>query len=198
LGCVADGNAAVQGHKPVWVVVQSIGPHWTVSRALDKAGSGRAPTPAEHRCLAFLGLVHGAKGLVFREFRAVGGRGLPSFSIRRDAPRLWESVPDTNARIEALRPALLEGVPSAEPLVTGQGLHVRLWRHPDALYAVAVNAEREFVEGLIDLPVRRDAEVQVLEEGRTLTAKGGSVIDDFRPYDVHIYRVAGAAVTAAE
>jgi hypothetical protein len=137
-------------------------------------------------------VIHGAQGLVYRDYRTVGGRGLSAYSLRRDAPQLWASMAETNGRVHELVPALLEGEPMAGAVITQQGLHVRLWHHPTGLYVAAANADSDFVEGTIGLPVRADTPVEVLGENRKLRTARAGLVDDFRPYEVHLYRVANA------
>jgi len=62
-------------------------------------------------------------------------------------------------------------------------------RHAGATYAFAVGMRNAATRGsfqMRDLPGRRT--VEVLGEGRTLTAQDGQFDDEFAPYDVHLYR----------
>ena len=56
------------------------------------------------------------------------------------------------------------------------------------LFAVAMRAEPTRCAFKID-GLAENAAVEVLGEGRTLTARQGEFSDDFKPYEVHLYRV---------
>jgi hypothetical protein len=53
---------AVKGERPVWAVLQAF--DWNKWRkgAIDRV---HRPTPGEERCMTYLALVHGAKGIIF-------------------------------------------------------------------------------------------------------------------------------------
>jgi len=91
VGVAVDAAREAAGRRPVWAVVQAFHgpPIWR-----------RNPTPDELRAMVFLALNHGANGIVYFSYRS-GNRPITG---HRD---LFRTIAETNARIRALRGALL-------------------------------------------------------------------------------------------
>ena len=146
-------------------------------------------TPAQHRCMTYLALAHGARGLFWYSFRD------PNWYIPDNNPELWDELKVVNDELIALEPALLTAN-VAQAVVAGEGgeVHVALKRVGDELTVIAVNAGDEPVSASIDVAEMAGGadlapEVEVLFEDRELQLADGAFADDFEPLGVHVYRL---------
>jgi hypothetical protein len=89
-------NTATGGKKPLLPILQLF--TW---QAKD-----RYPTPAELRCMAYLSLIHGAKGIGYYSYSNVTGK--KGTNIAKVQPELWRAVKQINNEIVEMRSLLLE------------------------------------------------------------------------------------------
>jgi hypothetical protein len=177
---IAKTIAAVPD-KPVWAVLQAF--DWNVWRngKIDKV---HRPTPEEARCMTYLALVHGARGVIYWAHSAT------KYNIR-DYPDHWEYMKKLAGELRDLSPVLLEApstlkvevAPPEAPIDTA----VR--EHAGDHYVIAVNREPTTCSVTMSLPgitLARPAEVMF--EGRLADHAGGSWSDEFEPLAVHVYR----------
>ncbi len=176
---VRQGLAAGGGGKAVWMVPQAF--------AID--GPFKEPTPEEVRCQAYVSIVHGATGLVWYAYYTTepytkNPRGRDQWFIP-DTP-LWPAFAKLNAEIAELTPTLVEGARVAGAASTSDAVHVQVWARGVGRTLIAVN--------VTDKPVRcalsglSGGAAQVLFEGRTAVLAGGSLVEEFKPYEAHVYR----------
>jgi hypothetical protein len=206
---IDEAREAVHDEKPVWAVIQAF--NWADVGREFAGGRGRYPTFAEERCLAYLSIVHGARGVIFFSYG----------SSRRNDPELknWRNVKRVVSELRSLYPLLLrkglrEGV-AVEVMGSGggevdrvdrreKGVHYILkWLESDVeepfrgfvlkkgLYLIAVNVVDEPLEVRFSGPVFRDGRVELLfeEEERGVNIRDGVLEDFFGPHDVKIYHI---------
>ncbi len=181
----AGAVAAVEKDKPVWVIPQAF--DWGIWRDGKFLVEGvHRPTDAEERCMTYLALVNGAKGIIYWAF--LGSR----YSIL-DYPEHWAYMKKLAGEMRTLTPALLT------PSVTGvlktapadAPLDTMLKRVAGQWYVFAVNRNPQSCSARITLPKALKAKTaEVLFEKRSVGVAGGSWKDDFKPLDVHVYRLA--------
>lgn len=181
----AGAVAAVEKDKPVWVIPQAF--DWSIWRTgkFQEEGVHR-PTDAEERCMTYLALVNGAKGIIYWAF--LGSR----YSIL-DYPEHWMYMKKLAGEMRELTPALLT------PTVTGvlktapadAPLDTMLKRVAGQWYVFAVNRNPQRCSARITLPKALKAKnAEVLFEKRSASVTTGSWEDEFGPLDVHVYRLA--------
>jgi len=178
--------------RPVWAVIQAF--DWSMCPLEDDPRSwGRYPTYAEERCLSYLAVVHGAKGLFYYTFEA---KKFGSEDYRRH----WDTIKRVVAELRSIYPLLLA------PIEEMRQLHVD---HPQVHWAVkeveqgetggliekghyliAVNTVDKPLTATFSIPPVFDDKVRVLFEKRTVSIEGGEISDEFQPYEVHIYFLA--------
>ena len=132
-------DAAVRGHMPVWLVPQSFawyqhhppGSNRARIPTAEDLRTGRAPTFEESRCMTYLALAHGAKGLIYWCYYNM--RMLPQY------PEMWAGMKRIGAEVKTLSPILL----SPEDLGsvrftpdTGGKIHTKLKRHKGREYLI--------------------------------------------------------------
>ena len=166
-------TGAMPPDKPVWII-----PQLQNLAAYRDPTQGRGPTAEEERCMVYLGLIHGAKGVVYYPYDD-GPNGLVH------EPQLMDEVPRINAELAQLGPELLAcewmGVRETEGVVWSAFI--------DREHAIvlAANQGEEAVDLEISMGLGGNAEV--LFEGRALALDEGVIRDRFEPLDVHVYRV---------
>ncbi len=155
----------------------------------------RLVEPEEHRCMTYLSLAHGARGLFWYSFRD------PDWYIPDDNPEVWAEMKRVNDELIELEPALL--TPNIGEATFHDGaLHACAKRVDDELVVIAVNPTDEAVSGGVVLdaiaPGMQCAETaeEIFEE-RTVRAPEGTIIDEFAPLGVHVYTLPIADAAAA-
>lgn len=149
------------------------------------------PTPQQVRCEVWMSLVHGSKGLIYfvHEWEPRSNE-----SALLSDPEMLAAVTRINRRIEQLA-AVLNGptIPAGAAVASSRPdvpIAAMMKQHEGSVYVFAVCMEdaatqAEFaVRGLTG---RRP--VTVLDEQRTLESRDGAFADDFKPWDVHLYRI---------
>ena len=166
----------VENRKPVWVVPLSI-----YSDRLSKKVS-RAPTFEEERAQTYLGIVYGARGVVYF-----------AYNMRQDAVvgwrRLWAGMKCMATNIRRLNPILLSTSLPHEVRIGPRdcGIAAMLKEYQDQRYLIAVNGDHKGVEATFTIPGLKTEKIYDLTQGRWLEVKDGSFRDAFKGYDVHIY-----------
>jgi hypothetical protein len=190
-------DRAVGGHRPVWLVPQAFAWYQHHPKGSDRARvpsaedlrTGRAPTYEESRCMTYLALAHGAKGLIYWCYYNL--RMLPQYN------EMWNGMKKIGAEVRALEPALLSpedlGPVACTPATAP--IHTRLKRQGGQEFLIAVNAGTAPCEVALDLRHPAKAAAEVLFEQRQVKLEGALLRDRFQPLEVHVYRVesAGAA-----
>jgi len=102
------------------------------------------PTPEQTRCMVYLALIHGAKGIFWYSFRDPGWR-------LEETP-LWEHFPAINAEtLELSRPVMLgEAAPDVKVTSPEDVVHWRAWRHEGKVYLMLANPGAEPVTATVD------------------------------------------------
>ena len=183
-------NKAVGNHKPVWVVPQGFAWYQFNSTNPDRAHiptdeelrTGRAPNYEESRCMAYLAIANGAKGLVY--FSYYNLRVLPNYE------ELWSGLKKIAREVEVLSPVLLSpedlGAVSCSP--SDAKIHTKLKKLDGQLYLIAVNADNTPCKVTFDVKHPLPKQADVMFEGRfARDIVGTKLTDSFKPYEVHIY-----------
>jgi hypothetical protein len=172
-----------EGRKDVWCCIETTG--------IDN--EARRPTPRQVRSEVWMALIHGAKGIIYfaHQFK-------PKFieaGLLADEAMARE-VAAINGQIRELAPALngpdAEGGASVATSEAGVPIDFAVKRHSGATYLFSVAMRDGETTATFKLPGGADARVEVLGEGRTIEARGGTWEDRFVGYQVHLYRVAPA------
>lgn len=184
-------DAAVRGRQPVWLVPQAFAWYQYNSTNTDRGHlptaeelkTGRAPSFEEERCMTYLALAHGAKGLIYYCYYDL--RVLPQYR------EMWAWMKKIAAEVKALSPVLL-APDDATPLTVGSGgtpIHTRLKRFQDKLYLIAVNPAKQPRRVGFDLHRRLPKTVTVLFEGRAVSGAATTFHDTFAPLAAHVYEL---------
>ena len=150
------------------------------------------PTPQHVRAEAWMSLIHGSRGLIYfvHEWE-------PKFNEAAllSDPEMLAAVTALNKQIRRLAPVLNQPsladavrVATDDPEVPVATLAKRLG---DVLYVFAVGMRDGSTTATFTLKEAPDrASVEVLDEDRALPLGKGAFRDTFKPWEVHLYRIA--------
>jgi hypothetical protein len=188
---VTVARQAVRDNQPVWLVPQAFAWYQYNSRNPDRGHlpadeelrAGRAPTYEEERCMTYLGLIHGAKGLIYYCYYDL--RVLPQYR------QMWGWMKSIAADVKTLTPALMSTESAGTWSLTPKESPVQasLFRQGNRLYLLAANPAQTARRVDFDLRRRTGTEVEVLFENRQLAAGQGRFADEFLPLAVHVYAI---------
>ncbi|MCW8131513.1 MAG: hypothetical protein KIS92_14280 [Planctomycetota bacterium] len=148
------------------------------------------PSVAQVRTEVWMALIAGAKGLIYfvHEWK-------PKFNEHAllDDPEMLEGVTKLNKQILALAPALnspseKDGVEVASSNAEAP-VECVLKKHGGATYLFAVNMRGAETKATFTLK-GASGKAEVLEENRAVEIKDGQLVDAFKPYEVHLYKIA--------
>ncbi len=169
------------GTKSIWNCVEC-----------TRIGGDHKATPSQVRAEVWLALVHGSRGLIYfcHQFK-------PTFDEHAllDDPDMLRAVTAVNRQIKELAPVLNSPTVTGRAAVTpGAGepsLDVMVKQYRGAAYVFAVNIHPAPVKAAVVLQgTRKNAQAEMLGEGKSVTVSDGRFEAEFQPYDVHIYKVA--------
>jgi len=188
-------NEAVRGHKPVWLVPQAFAWYQYSSQNPDRGHTptaeelktGRAPTYEEERCMTYLALAHGAKGLIYYCYYDL--RVLPQYQ------EMWGWMKTIAGEVKALSPVLLspDDLGTVRYSPSSAAIHTRLKRWNKRLYLIAVNAAREPCRVTLEVGKKLPQNVAAVFEDRQIKTNGARLTDDFKPLEVHVYELGPGA-----
>jgi|GEM_PF-1319481 hypothetical protein len=140
-------------------------------------------TPAQHRCMTYLALTHGARGLMWYSFRD------PGWYIPEGNPPLWDMMRAVNTEVAELEPFLLRPNTweKAVPVEGEDAVHVSLKRTDGRVCVIAVNPADRAHDAVIPLGDVKADTLRVQFEDRSLSLADGVIRDHFAPLAVHVY-----------
>ncbi len=180
-------RAAVRDRQCVWLVPQAFAWYQYNSKNPDRGHAptpdelrtGRAPTREEERCMTYLGLIHGAKGLIY--YCYYDFRVLPQYA------EMWAWMKSIAGEVRELTPALLSAETTGSLSVSAPNLHTSLKRHEGRYYLMAANPGSAACTAEFAVKGGGSGEVSVRFEGRKLKLRRGRFHDNFAPLAVHVY-----------
>src|SRR6185503_11916237 len=165
-------------------------PVWNCIECTHISNTNSKATPAQVRAEVWMSLIHGPRGLIYfvHQFK-------PTFkeAALLDDPEMLAAVTSVNQQIHELAPVL--NSPSITNGVTVESSDAAapiawmLKRRGDAAYLFAVNMRHLRTRGsFAGRELSAGATAEVLGESRALNVDSGEFTDDFKPYEVHLYR----------
>lgn len=168
-----------EGKKIVWNCIEAS----RIDNEKTKATASQVKTEV------WMSLIHGSAGLIYfvHQFK-------PKFveaSLLQDAD-LLAGVTAINKQIQSLAPALNSPTIPDGATVTTSGadapVDLLVKRPGDATYVFAVAMRDKGTKAAFTVKGGKGA-AEVLGENRSIPLKGGAFEDEFKPYDVHLYRI---------
>ncbi len=182
---VAEGVSRLvrwtNGKKIIWNVLECT----RISNETAKA------TPHQVRAEAWMSLIHGSMGIIWFVHQFA-----PTFkeAALLDDPEMLAAVTAINREIHELAPvlnsptvkdgAVVESTPKEVPIAQ------MVKRHNGATYLFAVGMRNAPTKALFEVQgVSETAVADVIGEERRIEVRNGRFVDDFRAYDVHLYKI---------
>ncbi|MSU20227.1 MAG: hypothetical protein EXS30_02390 [Pedosphaera sp.] len=169
-------------------------PTWNCIECTRISNTEVKPTPHQVRAEVWMSIIHGSRGLIYfvHQFK-------PTFreAALLDDPDMLAVVTAINGQIHTLapilnRPTISDGM-TMESSSKEVPIACLMKRHEGVTYLFAVcmrnqSARASFkVRGLLGT-----TNAEVLEESRSIPVRNGEFADEFKPYEVHLYRVSPA------
>jgi hypothetical protein len=151
----------------------------------------KKPTPHQVRAEVWMSLIHGSMGLIYfvHQFK-------PNFveAALLEDPEMLAEVTAINKQIKEIAPVLnsptisdLVEVKSNNPDVP---VHIMVKRYGGAIYIFSVGMKNGQTRADFQIKgLKGKGKVEVLGEKREIPLQDGRFEDDFKPYDVHLYRI---------
>jgi len=171
--------------NPPSFMVSTTKPEWVGMQAyVREGGNGRIPTDAEYRCMAYLVLCSGAKGLLYY----MGGSAWRVEGMPDERP--WGYLDDLIPELSAMIPTIM--APTAPDKVSiapeTAKLATLLKLKGNTYTLITVNRSDKNVDAVFNSGCFRPGGVEVLFEKREVSSDLGTLRDTFGPYAVHVYR----------
>ncbi len=175
-------------YKPVWAVIQAF--DWSAfPYGEEKRIWGRDPTYNEERCLTYLSIIHGARGLFYYTFKT------KNYFIM-DRHKHWNEVKSIIKELNSIYPLLIS--PKIYPddsvaKASNGAIHYIIKHVPKGFdfksgyYVIAVNTLPTYINSHIYLPVKNISSAEDILEKRKISIYSSGLLDDFSPYQIHIY-----------
>lgn len=151
----------------------------------------RRATPQEVRCEAWMSILHGSRGLVWfvHDFKPVLNE-----SALLDDPEMLVAVTAINRQIQDLARVInspaLTNIVSVKSENTAGPVESMVRHYDGAVYLFAVGMRGEPTKATFQVAGQPAVgTVEVIGENRTIPAHGGAFVDQFNPWDVHLYRI---------
>ncbi|MCX5675628.1 MAG: hypothetical protein NTX87_11535 [Planctomycetota bacterium] len=185
-----DLLARLAAPRPVYAWIEtSKGGQWT-----GPLEGQKDVTPAHIRAEVWMALCRGATAIGY--FTHVWKPAYSPFGVPEENRRALREV---NDQVTRLAPAILAAAPGRAVGIEAAGgvkVDALARSHGGRLYVFAVNYDEGLKEtrATIKVPgLAAGAQVEVVDEGRTIPAEAGALADTFAPLAVHIYRMAEPA-----
>lgn len=164
---------------------------WNCIEAARIGNPNVKPTAAQIKAEVWMSLIHGSTGIIYfvHQFK-------PNFveaSLLRDR-ELLAGVTEINRQIHSLAPVLNSPTVADGVVVTTSNsdapVAALVKRHGDGTYLFAVAMRNTAVKTSFALREGpREGVTEVLGESRSISILNGHFEDDFKPYEVHLYRI---------
>ncbi len=188
-------RAACGPTKPVWHYVEAE----KVNAPGEPGADLPAPTAAQIKQNAWLGIVHGANGLIYfcHDFSVQATDGSWDTKCLQD-PQRTPAITQLNAQITSYAAVLNSPTRANAVTVSGNTSKVTtLVKYLNGfayIFAIAdgdaTHQDSGSTAATFHVDKLNNATVQLPDESRSLTASGGSFSDNFTPFQLHVYKIA--------
>lgn len=160
---VGRASVASKGKKPLLPILQIF--RWTAD--------DRYPTAAELRCMVYLSLIHGARGIGYYSFNHVTGK--KSVTFAQEQPEVWTSLKDVNAELAQIGPFLIDAVPDASVTLQeqGSGVEISAVTHAGSRLILLANPTETAREVTLQFTSAKDGILKPVGRGSEVTIAGG-------------------------
>jgi len=165
--------------KPVWCWIET-----------THINSENKPTPSQVKAEVWMALIHGAKGFGYFCHEWVP-EAKPNALL--DDPVMFPAVSKINAQIHQLAPVLnspdMQGVVLVESGNVEVPVNIMVKHFEDSLYVFAVSMREGTATVTFTIIGIQDGETTVIGEDRELIISNGIFEDQYKDYEVHLYKI---------
>jgi hypothetical protein len=169
--------------KPLWIAIQSY---------QQPRREAPFPTPAQYRCMAYLSIINGVKGLWF--YTGSGQRdwqGRPAGLLNKPEEAHWDYVKQLVTELREFSPVIMAPCGTAKltlaPAEAPVEFALREWE--GKLYLIAANKSDRAQSVRFTGSALQGKHVQVLYETHPAALQEDTLPADFGPFGVHLYRL---------
>jgi hypothetical protein len=175
--------ATTHSKKPLWIAIQSY------EKPLKDA---RFPTPEEYRCMAYLSIINGVKGLWF--YTGSGQRdwqGKPAGLLNKPKEAHWDYVQKLVRELRDLETVITARPATDKITITPSDAPVEFATREvnGELYLLAANKSGRAQKVRFNSSALTGKKVGVLNEKHEATLQNDALEDSFTPYGVHVYGI---------
>ena len=196
-----DGNGLEGNEKfgdvlqpPSWLTTTlSKKPLWIAIQAYEKPRKdARFPTPAEYRCMAYLSIISGVKGLWF--YTGSGQkdwRGKPAGLLNKPKEARWDYVQKLVRELRELELVIVAKPLAAKITMMPADAPVEFAARElnGAVYLLVANKSGRAQTVHFSSGAFAGKKAGVLNENHHAALRGDELEDSFTPYGVHVYRI---------
>lgn len=169
--------------RPLWIAIQAY---------QQPRKDAQFPTLAEYRCLAYLSIINGVKGLWF--YTGSGQRdyqGKPAGLLNKPEEGHWDYVQKLVRELRTLSPVIMAPASSSKLSLSPADAPVEytLRELEGSLYLLAANKSVRPQTVRFTGSSLTGKRAQVLYETRPVGVEGDTLPDDFTPLGVHVYKL---------
>ncbi len=177
----ADVKRAVLGARAMWMV-----PQGSSQGAYRGDPTVRHPTFEETMCMSYLGLIHGAGGLVYYSF----------FDLKRtnNGDAHWEVLKRVADEMQRIKHIVLGiDAPDGKSVkVSDERIHVLTREVDGEILVLAANPHKESVKAVFRIgPDTGATGVEATASARLTDVTRNSFADEIEPYGVRVYKLTG-------
>ncbi len=186
---------AVANRKPVWIALQCYTTRSTEESTAGRDLLPRLPTIDELRCMGYLALAEGARGLLYYAFDDTyyNRGGIRGVNLAAEFPEFWAGMKGLMGELrahEAIWTAPYAQI--AAPICSNDAIVVSRFPLSDgeAAYVLAVNPTRDVQDAWLQLVgFEGVSTVEDVLSGRRVDMRDGLIMDELGPLQSACYRV---------
>jgi hypothetical protein len=155
---------------------------------------GRAPTPEEVRCLVYLAITAGAKGLMYYSYYDPNGgwdKNVTFWNIPENYPEINEELKKIHFEIQKLSPIILSE--DSKELIILKPDNLRIYflqkKLNNKLYLILVNSEPKEVEITLNFPEIKIKEVKEFFSQKLIKNDMSAFKDKLNSYEARVYQI---------
>lgn len=169
--------------KPLWIAIQAY---------QKPQKDARFPTPAEYRCMAWLSIINGVKGLWF--YTGSGQRdwqGKPAGLLNKPAEAHWDSVQQLVRELRELEPVIVAEPATADFKLAPPDAPVEFAarRRGSVRWLFAANKSNRPQKVRFESGAFVSGQVSVLYESRRVAPRDGKLADELPAFGARVYRI---------
>ena len=159
------------GERPIWFTVQAF--DW---KHYNWDGPSVVPSYDQKRCLTYLAIIAGAKGILFFSYENETHSNAPD-----KAPEQWAELSAISKQLHTLQPVLQQSFTEATISFDGE-IYSASTTYDGSIYLFCANSGDTLIKGNIAPDITDNYEVEVLFEDRKIKPNRDGLYDEFGPY----------------